>query len=383
MILVALRMLAGDRTKYFGLVFGVAFACFLITTLLAMFWGMLARTGAIIDDTAAADIWVTDPAVEYVEEVVPLPDTAVQRVRGVGGVRWAVPLYVGSHRARLEDGRFRSVQVIGVDDATLIGLPRGLGDDTGAAALRRADAVLIDRATGGQLLAGQVDRTAGGIVSEGLRINDRRAVVAGICDVSPRFMPKPTVYTTYSRAVAFAPTERRMLSFVLVRAAAGHDRNEVAAAIERATGYRARTAEAFRADTIRYYIRNTDMIAHVGLMVVLGVTVGFAIVALLLTMFTRENARYYAALKAMGAGTPVLVRMLLAQTLACGAIGFGIGTGGAFLLGTAGDRFGIPFAATWAIPLMTAGCVMLMCAGSIAINLRPVIRLEPGLVFRS
>lgn len=380
MIRIALQMLIGDRTKYLGLVFGVGFACFLITTLMGMFTGMLQRTHALIDDTAA-DIWVMDSSVEYIEEIASLPDTAVQRVRGVSGVKWATPLFIGTLRARLDDGRFRSVQVIGVDDATLIGLPppiRGLNSTT----LRGADAVIVDEASSRALLR-RANSAAPLVLGDAMLINDRRALIAGFCDVSPRFMPKPTIYSTYSRALAFAPPERRLMSFVLVRAAEGTNPAAVARSIERTTGFRARTADEFRRDTISYYIHNTDMIAHVGLMVLLGTIVGFAIVALLLSIFTQENARYYAALKAMGAGNRMLLLMLTAQAFAAGFVGFGLGTGGAFAMGSVSEPVGVPFAPMGFIPAATATCVALICVVSIFLNARPILRLEPAIVFRA
>jgi len=40
-----------------------------------------------------------------------------------GGVEWAVPLYKGLLKARLEDGNFQICNILGLDDATLIGGP--------------------------------------------------------------------------------------------------------------------------------------------------------------------------------------------------------------------------------------------------------------------
>jgi hypothetical protein len=70
-------MLIMDRTKWLGVVLGVLLATFLITHLLSMFTGMMARTYATVSDIPYADIWVMDPAVEYVDEPAGLPDTAL------------------------------------------------------------------------------------------------------------------------------------------------------------------------------------------------------------------------------------------------------------------------------------------------------------------
>src|SRR5215831_18962614 len=92
---VALRMLLGDRAKYIGLIFGIAFSTMLMSNQVAIFSGLMLRTASQILDAREADIWVMDPRVEYVDEIEPMTDTQLERVRGVYGVDWAVPFYKG------------------------------------------------------------------------------------------------------------------------------------------------------------------------------------------------------------------------------------------------------------------------------------------------
>jgi putative ABC transport system permease protein len=115
---IALKMLTGDRSKYFGLIFGVSFATLLMAQQLSIFVGIMKRTGSQILDVRDADIWVMDNKVRYIDEVPGMPDTELLRVRGVPGVAWAVKLYKGQVRARLADGNFRSVILFGLDDAS-------------------------------------------------------------------------------------------------------------------------------------------------------------------------------------------------------------------------------------------------------------------------
>ena len=49
---VALEMLAGDRAKYLGLVFGVAFASMLMSHQVSIFWGRMLRTASQILERA-------------------------------------------------------------------------------------------------------------------------------------------------------------------------------------------------------------------------------------------------------------------------------------------------------------------------------------------
>ena len=117
---VALRMLTGDRTKYLAIIFGVAFACFLIAEQSATFCGVMRRTTSQIRDTHGADIWVMNNGARYVDDLKGISDNAVLRVRGVPGVAWAVNLYRGPAQAQLADGHGDApgeVEVVGRDPA--------------------------------------------------------------------------------------------------------------------------------------------------------------------------------------------------------------------------------------------------------------------------
>src|SRR5687767_1175989 len=142
---LALRMLVGDRAKYLGIIFGIAFATLLMAQQISIFAGIIGRTGSQIKDVREPDVWVMDCHTRFIDEVPALPETDLQRVRGVPGVAWAVKLYKGQVTCRLETGQFRSVILFGVDDNSLVGGPRELiaGD---LEALKDPDAVIVDRA---------------------------------------------------------------------------------------------------------------------------------------------------------------------------------------------------------------------------------------------
>lgn len=107
MIWIALKMLMGDKSKYFAIIFGVCFACFLIAEQSATFCGIMLRTTSQIRDTHGADIWVMNTCVRYVDDLKAISDNDVFRVRSVPGVAWAVNLYRGQAQAQLADGTYQ------------------------------------------------------------------------------------------------------------------------------------------------------------------------------------------------------------------------------------------------------------------------------------
>ncbi len=114
----------GRSRQVFGLIFAIAFSSFLIVQQSSLFCALVNRTRSVVFDVTDADVWVMDPATRYIDEVYALKNSDVDRVRGVAGVRWAVPFFKGTPRAIAPDGKFRVTALLGIDDASLAGAPR-------------------------------------------------------------------------------------------------------------------------------------------------------------------------------------------------------------------------------------------------------------------
>ena len=319
MLWIAWKMLIGNRVKYLGIVFGVMFAALLIAQQSSIFCGLMSLTVSQIRDVEGPDIWVMDKNVQYVDDIKPLADTELFRVKGVPGVDWAVRFYKGIVRARLEEGTYEQMILIGLDDETLVGAPEGvfLGS---IADLRTPDAVIMDEAGYRRIWPGEPFRL--GRVFE---MNDRRAVLVGLTKASRTFQSFPIVYTRYSQAVRFAPPERKVLSFVLAEAVPGVAAEEVCKRIQADTGLQALTKRQFVRKTILYYLAKTGIPVNFAITVLLGFIVGTAIAGQTFYLFTVENIRQFGALKAMGTSNWTILLMVLSQAVQVGIVGYGVG----------------------------------------------------------
>lgn len=394
MFRVALKMLIGDRVKYVGLLFGIAFTSFLITFAASYFAGFMTRGFALIAENTRANVWVMDPAVRAVEPTTNLPSSALDRVRSVEGVATAVPLALGTSNVRFPNGRFQSFQVVGVDDSTLAGLPR-LKDGVSPIVLRTPDAVAVDRGgTSGKLQTPleKADQWYGGpprlnvptrtlTVGDDLLVNDHRVTVVARAEGLPRYPPRPLLYTTFSNALRILLPERRRLTFVLVTAAPGMAPRDLASRIEARTGFRARASDDFKADTVRWVLANSEDVGDIETMISIAMLVGFGVTGVLLYMFTSENLKQYAVLKAMGATAPLLLAMIFVQTAFSATIGTGLGFGACAVASQLLVGSDYPFRMMWFTPVIGGLMVLLVSVVSAAISARPVFKLEPGIVF--
>ncbi|MFN9251373.1 MAG: ABC transporter permease [Brevundimonas sp.] len=377
---VALKMLLGDSAKYLALVFGVAFATLLMSQQVSIFIGLMTRTANQVLDVREADIWVMDPRVRYVDEVEPLPDAALTRVRSVEGVEWAAPLFKGLAILRTRDGLINQVSLVGVDDETLVGAPREwLAGDLES--LRTPGGIVFDK-EGAQLIwpeGDPIDRV--GLEAE---INDQRVVVSGIADASPPFITFPIAYVRNSEAMKLTPPQRNKLSFVLVRARDGEDPKALAERIAAQTGLQALTWDQFAWRSVQYYLTRTGIPVNFGITVLLGFIVGAAVTAQTFYLFVIENLRQFGALKAIGATNRQITAMVLLQAAVVGVIGYALGMGGAAAFftfvrgGAALEDFYLP----WQVLVGTGIVVFVIILVSVLASLLKVFRVDPAIVFR-
>jgi putative ABC transport system permease protein len=385
MIWIALKMLTGDRSKYFGIVFGVAFASLLIAHQVSIFIGIMSRTTYLLQNVREGEVWVMDPNVRYTDEVIGLSENDLSRVRGVDGVAWAVKFYRGSVRARLAEGNspqakgdFRGAILLGVDDSTLTGVPRkmlmGSYED-----LKKTNAVIIDEAGYNYLWPNQPLR-----IGQELELTDHRAKLVGICDAGQPFVSQPIFFTRYSEAMAMSPPERRLLSFIIVEPKSGITPEALAKRIHEATGLQAVTREQFKWKTIGFYLAYTGIPFNFGITILLGFVVGIAIAGQTFYLFTLENLKQFGALKAMGTSNFRIVGMVLVQAAVVGIIGYGIGMGlvAVFFEATQNQIHLKGFTMIWQVMAGTAVAVIFIVLMASLLSIRKVLLLEPAVVFR-
>lgn len=389
MFWVALRMLTGDKAKYLGIVFGVSFAALLMGQQMAIFCGLMRNTTSQIRDVEGADIWVMDPSVQFVDDVKPMSDNKLLRVRGVEGVAWAVKLYKGLGKAKLADGNYQQVILLGLDydnkdgEGRVVGQPRpqrivvGNWED-----LDQPDAVFMDE-FGWKYMFGldtpfEYGRT--------LEINDKRANIVGLVKCNPTFQTFPILYTKYTQALKYAPPEPKMFTFVLAKPQDGLTAEEVCERIEEKTGLQAKTSDQFFWMTIGYYLKRTGIPINFGITVLLGFVVGCAIAGQTFYLFTLENLKQFGSLKAMGVSNLRIVGMVMLQAMVVGVIGYGLGIGGAALFGVVFETFvkttPPAFYFGWQIPALAAVAVFFIITASALMSLKKLLFLEAGVVFR-
>ena len=156
----------------------------------------------------------------------------------------------------------------------------------------------------------------------------------------------------------------------------------MAARIQAQTGLKARSSDDFEADTVNWFLINSEDVGDIAAMLSMAMSVGFGVTGVMLYMFTSEALKQYAVLKAMGATSRLLLTMVFVQSSVCALLGTGLGLGLCAIIGQiAVVEFDYPFRMMWFTPVVGGLMVTLVSIVAAAISARPVMKLEPGVVF--
>jgi len=375
---IAIKMLLGDHAKYLGLIFGVTFATLLMAQQVSIFIGLMARTAGAIYAVTEADIWVMDKRVRYIEEVEPLRDIELSNVRSVAGVAWAVPFYKGLATIRMPDGLTQQVQLIGVDEVSLVGIcPKKIMGDT--AAIRQPQTAMMDL-NGYYFTWSQQDVKLGRYIE----LNDHRLIVNAICEVQPTFFTFPIMYVSYNTAMEITPPQRNKMPFILVKAKPGADLQQLKAKITAQTDLQTLTREEFAWRSINYIMERTGIPINFGITIILGAVIGAAITAQTFYIFIVENLKQFAAMKAVGVTNRQLLELVLTQAVIVGLAGYGLGIGftALFFKATANVPALKGFVLYWQVMAGSFVAISIIILFSIIFSLRKVFNLDPAIVFR-
>lgn len=367
-LLLARRNLARNRVRLVASVGGVALALSLTLALDAIYAGVANQLTSYID-RAGADVWVAQSGVRNLHMVASwLPDSVTREVRAVDGVAEATPILYSTDTIAAGDER-TVAYVIGLPAGASMGGPWDVVE--GSAQVGPGE-IVVDR-----VFAAKAKVKIGDSVS----VLGSEARIVGLSKGTASLL-NSVAFVSFDDFRAMRGNAP-IISFVLVRVAAGASSDAVAAEIGRlVAGVTAQSRPDFVAQERRIV---TDMGADViSIMNVIGFVVGLAVVALTVYVATLARRREYGVLKALGARNRVLYRVVLAQAALSVALGLVIGIAFTGLIGFLVSRTDLNLElAITAASLVKVGLFAAVIAGLAAIlPIRQVAGLDPAIVFR-
>jgi putative ABC transport system permease protein len=369
---IGLRMMVHDKLKMLGTLVGVVFAVLLSNQQAGTFLGLLKKNTMFID-SAGADIWIVPPTTEALQAAKPIPEVISRQARGVPGVAWAEPLLFGAAQVALPGGAAEAVTVVGTRLPALRGGPWNMvAGEPGV--LANPDTMIFEDG---------VRDTLGGLNLGSVReVNGRNVQVGGFTWGLLPFGPS-YAFAEYDLARMILKVDSDRTHFILVGVEKGASVDEVRGRLAKAfPDVKVMTGEALSRSTVNYVLGRTAIGVTLGTSTIFGLIIGFVIVSLTTFSAVVDNIREFGTLKAIGATTWDLAKLLLAQSVAYALLGSVIGL---LLVTRIADLIRSPKFAIVIPPALAGGttlAMILLCTLASSFALVRLRKLEPAMVFR-
>jgi putative ABC transport system permease protein len=371
---LARRNLFHDKVRLTVTLTGIVFAVVLIVVELGLFVGFTVTTSSLVDHSGA-DLWVTSKHVPYVELGGTFSERKLYQVKAVPGVKKADKFINRWTEWKRPDGRRESVQIVGFNPESGLGGPWNLVEG-GVEDLKVPDSIIVDDVYKEKL---GVTR-----VGEVFEINGHRARVVGFTHGIKAFTTSPYVFTTFKRAQDFGRIQADQTIYVLVKTEPGADvkqvRREILARVKDVEVY---TSAEFSHMTQVYWMFTTGAGVAVLLAAVLGLVVGFVVVAQTIYATTVDHLREFGTLKAMGAPNSYVYKVIIQQAALSAVMGYVVGMFVSFFVVRASQHGGASILLPWPMAVGMFFLTLLMCVGAAMVSINKVTRLDPAMVFKS
>lgn len=369
---VAIRMMFHDRLKLVGTLAGVVFAVLLSNQQAATFLGLVDRNVMFVDH-AGADLWIMPASMETIQPGKMISEAALDEARVADGVAWAEPLLWGNATVSLPSGGSEAVQLVGTRAPALRGGPWNVVAGEASAVARPGTMIFEDseRAKLGGLNVGSVRE-----------VNGRQVQVGGFTWGLVPFGPS-YAFAEYDTARELLHTARDQESYVLIGLQPGADAQKVKRELQaRVPDAKVVTKAELERSIVGFVILRTGIGITFGTSTIFGLLVGFVIVALSMFSAVVDNVREFGTLKAIGATTWDLGKVLWIQAVLYALIGSLVGLAVVSQLASAARS---PQLAMQLPPVLLGGTTILMvvlCVVASTLSLVRVRAVEPAMVFR-
>lgn len=378
---LARKILMHDKVKFAVAAAGVSMSVMLVLVQIGLYLGFMENASNLIDHSTA-DVWVTGEGNENFDFAAPMDERIYYRIASTPGVERAERVVLAFGQFRLTSGGNQGVEVVGLErDTELLRPWNVVGGDV--ARIHEVDGIAVDRSELPKLGLATLGAGAS-LPGLGARneITGYRSRIVALTSGIRSFTTSPFVFTNLETARAYTRTRDERITYVLVRGAAGTSVQTLLARLGRIPGIEAYPRAAFSARTRDYWSSRTGVGTGFFMTAVMGVIVGLVVVGQILYSGTLEHLKEYGTLKAMGARSGAIVRVILYQALISALVGYVVGGGLSFLV-----REGVRAAALNVVlsPNLLASTAVLtavMCSAAALLSIVKVLRLDPASVFK-
>ena len=418
MVSLARKNLLEDIPRFLVAQAGILFAVSLVTLQTGIFSGFSLSTVSLIENSTA-DLWISSDSLVQLELTLPIPVSELIKARQVSGVARAEGLLFSGAQWYPPQGQMARARIVGFSPTGELYRPPQVREGS-LNDLRDPYTVMIDRTDQDTLNVEQTGAT--------VQMNSLPAQVVGITDGNASMISNPFVLTSLKNANAYLSAGRTsqlncrlpqgssqlecvnrfeatednnsltpppdyprvivssdLITFILVQAQSEVElsvlKNRLETQLNQVKVY---SQEELRNKTQTYWQQRTGIGLILGLGTVVGIVVGIVVVSQILYSSVSDHLKEFGTLKAMGASTQMIYRVIIEQALWMAILGFlpaiilclGLAH---FINRAQGTLLLITPESAIAIFMIT----IIMCIGSAVFAIQKVNRVDPAIVFKA
>jgi putative ABC transport system permease protein len=367
---LALKTLLADGGKFSTALLGLTFTVALVNVQGGLFLGLLKKVSLLVDG-GEADIWVGHRGMHNVDFPEDIPLRWLDRIRALPGVAAVEPYLIGWSTMTLPNGGRESVVVVGCEPPRLMGNAWHLRVGQSASILHH-EGIIVD--------LHELQKLQWPRLGEVREIGGKRARIVGFSEGIVGFLVAPYVFTTLERARLYCHKRSGVCSYFLVQLQPGADPEAVCQAIRQ----RLPDADAFPRSvysrmSVDFWLKRTGLGISFGASTVLGLLVGLIIVAQTMYAAVLDRIPEFAALKAMGARSGQLYKILLSQAMILASLATLLGVSLVACVQWVFSTPRAPIFLPWWLVLSSSLLVLVMALASSVLPFRRIRAVDPML----
>ncbi len=370
---LAYRNLFHDKMSLVVTLIGIVFSVVLLAFQTGIYLGIERTIAAVIDRTDG-ELWILPIGTKSVDDPTLLPGREQYGAMSVPGVKHTETLVMGFSRWRKQNGGATTVLLVGSDISNPAGFrPWNVIEGT-VEQLAAPKFVAVDKTYFKDLdIKG---------MGEPAEINGQTVLVGTITKGIRSFTTMPYVFTTLGRAQSMLGAQREQASYVLVKLEDGADLETVRAALrEKLPDAEILKREEFRSRSINYWLFHTAAGSGLIAGTALALIVGIVIVAQTLYASTKDHLNEFATLRALGASSGYIVRVILLQALISAFVGYGFGMALTLSIFKLAEGTTLNVVMTPGLAALLLVITVAMCTIAAISAIFKVIRIDPASVF--
>lgn len=378
MFATALKFIRFERVKSLGILLAIIISIYLIGLELGIFFYLSSLISGIVvnSNPEYAQVFVVNKRTLNANQLAPFDSRWVNQLRSVPGVDGTHGIVITGVNVTFPDGNTSGAMIIGSDYPEMAAGP--------SASLLNSGSMqnLLDPGT---VSADFYDNRAFHYdIRKGttFEINGKAAVV-GVTTKNAKGFSNPLLYTTSSKARFFSGFSENLVNGVIVTV---HDPLKIDGVVESinsiAPDLKAwRTEDLDKATVINVMTAN-NMGMSFGTLVIFAIVSGFFIIGLTMYSATYDRIKDYGTLKAIGATSSYITRLVMAQSFLYSVAGYVISL--VMLIGTKYGmaKAGLIIRLTPLFLLFLFSVTLVIAVGSSFFSTGKLKKVEPSSVFR-